>query len=109
MLTNATRDIGSKVSRVLAATYDSCKAIHSKFERTFRDGTTADQAVNFCIMPEPAHPDGKPDEIEEKGLERAAQFMRLESAYALLHATKPATIGYVLASSPLALLAWIGE
>lgn len=30
-------------------------------------------------------------------------------AYALEHATRPATIGLVLSSSPLALLAWIGE
>lgn len=30
-------------------------------------------------------------------------------AYALEHATRPGTIGLVLSSSPLALLAWIGE
>lgn len=30
-------------------------------------------------------------------------------AYALEHGTRPATIGLVLSSSPLALLAWIGE
>lgn len=28
------------------------------------------------------------------------------SAYAQMHATRPSTIGHVLASSPLALLAW---
>ena len=60
-------------------------------------------------MLKPDNPIGEPDGFEKKGLERAAQFKRLESAYALFHATKPATIGYVLASNPLALLAWIGE
>ncbi|KAK4692271.1 hypothetical protein P7C71_g4898, partial [Lecanoromycetidae sp. Uapishka_2] len=80
-------DIGSKVSRVIAATQESCK-------------------VNFCIMPKPDNPVGEPDDYEEKGLERAAQFKKLESAYALFHAMKPATIGYVLAANPLSLLAW---
>ncbi|KAL8743847.1 MAG: hypothetical protein Q9190_003836 [Brigantiaea leucoxantha] len=83
-------DIGSKVSRVLAVSYEACK-------------------VNFCIMPEPANPIGAMDDIEKKGVEKAAQFKRSESAYALFHATKPATIGYVLAANPLSLLAWIGE
>lgn len=43
---------------------------------------------------------------ERKGLERAEEFKRLGSAYALLHATKPSTIGLVLAATPLSLLAW---
>jgi len=30
-------------------------------------------------------------------------------AYAITHATRPSTIGFVLASNPLSLLAWIGE
>lgn len=43
---------------------------------------------------------------EEKGIERSEDFKRLGSAYALLHATKPSTIGLVLAANPLSLLAW---
>jgi hypothetical protein len=27
-------DVGSKVARVIAATYDSCKAVHSQFDIT---------------------------------------------------------------------------
>ena len=57
-------------------------------------------------MPEPTNPIGEMDDLEKKGVEKAAQFKRLESAYALFHATKPATIGYVLAANPLSLLAW---
>ena len=56
-------------------------------------------------MPEPVNPVGEPDSHEKAGLERANQFKRLESAYALLHATKPATIVYALAANPLSLLA----
>ena len=35
-------------------------------------------------MPKPDNPLGEPDGFEKIGLERAAQFKRLESAYALL-------------------------
>ena len=46
------------------------------------------------------------NEWEKQGLARADEFKRLGSAYALFHATKPSTIGLVLAASPLSLLAW---
>ena len=46
---------------------------------------------------------------EEVGLQRAIEFGSTGSAYALLHATRPSTISFSLASSPIALLAWIGE
>jgi microsomal epoxide hydrolase len=86
-------DIGSKVSRVIAATYDACKAVH----------------INFCIMPEPTAIKRPISEMEKVGLDRAAGFHRLGSAYALEHATKPATIGFVAGSNPISLLAWVGE
>jgi microsomal epoxide hydrolase len=46
---------------------------------------------------------------QQKGLERKKWFQTLGSAYAREHATRTATIGFALASSPIALLAWIGE
>lgn len=57
-------------------------------------------------MPQPQKTADELDELEKKELERAAQFKRLESAYALFHATRPATIGCVLPANPLSLLAW---
>ncbi|KAF5252796.1 hypothetical protein FANTH_2120 [Fusarium anthophilum] len=86
-------DIGSRISRVLAATYDECKAAH----------------LNFCLMSEPAIAQGEVSNAEKKGLERAKDFDKLGTAYALMHATRPSTIGLILSSSPLALLAWVGE
>jgi microsomal epoxide hydrolase len=89
-------DIGSYTSRIMAAKYDSCKAMH----------------LNFCVMPYPenAGQDTLPLEDHEKeGLERGDIFGKSGTAYALEHATRPATIGFVLSSSPLALLAWVGE
>ncbi|MCJ1456584.1 hypothetical protein MMC28_006946 [Mycoblastus sanguinarius] len=60
-------------------------------------------------MPEPAHVRGTITDSEHIGLKRAAEFTRTGSAYALEHATRPSTIGFALASSPIALLSWIGE
>ncbi|KAL9621026.1 MAG: hypothetical protein Q9160_004544 [Pyrenula sp. 1 TL-2023] len=86
-------DVGSKVARVIAAKHEECK-------------------VNFCIMPEPSritlsrngnYPISTPELI---GLARAHEFDRTGSAYALEHATRPNTIGFALASSPIALLSW---
>lgn len=46
---------------------------------------------------------------EQKQLERLSAWQATGTAYAMEHATRPSTIGLVLAASPLALLAWIGE
>lgn len=46
---------------------------------------------------------------EQKGLERAHSFNNYGSAYAREHGSRPGTIGVVLSSSPIALLAWIAE
>ena len=45
-------------------------------------------------------------EADKRGLERSEWFASDASAYAAQHATRPATIGYAIASSPVALLAW---
>ena len=85
-------DVGSYVSRVLAVSYPGCKAMH----------------LNFNNMYEPA---SKPeiDDWDRKLIEKAQTFIKTGAAYAQEHGTRPATIGFTLASSPLALLAWIGE
>ncbi|EGP86991.1 uncharacterized protein MYCGRDRAFT_71676 [Zymoseptoria tritici IPO323] len=87
-------DIGSFVSRILGAQYESCKAVH----------------VNFNIMQPPEGEASKDiTAMEMKGLERAGQFNEQGSSYAMEHGQRPATIGLVLSTSPLALLIWIGE
>ena len=87
-------DVGSGVARNLAATHSACKAMH----------------LNFCNM-------GQPDTIplstlsdqERAFVQRAQEFRGTGSAYAMEHGTRPSTIGLALATSPLALLAWVGE
>jgi len=45
-------------------------------------------------------------DVEKEGLHRGNEFIENGRAYAIEHATKPSTIGLLLASNPLALLAW---
>ncbi|KII93470.1 hypothetical protein PLICRDRAFT_49516 [Plicaturopsis crispa FD-325 SS-3] len=85
-------DIGASVGRNLAAHYPTCK-------------------VNYCIIPtEPAGVDQSSlTDWDRRGLAQSQKFMTSENAYALEQAYKPSTIGIVLSSSPVALLAWFGE
>ena len=86
-------DIGSYTCRFLSK-YPSCKAIH----------------LNFSRMDKPPNvPDSEMNSKEAQGLSRATDFGERASAYALEHGTRPATIGFVLSSSPVALFAWIAE
>ncbi|KAK1139968.1 hypothetical protein N8T08_010964 [Aspergillus melleus] len=88
-------DIGSRVSRVLAVDYDSCKAIHLNF--------------NAIPAPPPGVSEDSLNDYEKQGLKRREEFLTVGKAYADEHATRPSTIGLVLSSSPIALLAWCGE
>lgn len=88
-------DIGSGVARILAATYSGCKAVH----------------VNFLLVPKQP-PNTSIDDLtpsEKQGLARAKEWYTFGTAYAFEHGTKTSTIGLVLASNPIALMAWIGE
>ncbi|KAH7081019.1 Alpha/Beta hydrolase protein [Paraphoma chrysanthemicola] len=89
-------DIGSLVSRVIAATYPECRGMHLNF-------------MYIAGIMSKSSPDDKLSAQEQKGVKRLEEFMDKGSAYARMHGTKPSTIGLVLASSPLAQLAWIGE
>ncbi|THY26078.1 alpha/beta-hydrolase [Aureobasidium pullulans] len=96
-------DVGSKIARVMAVKHDTCKG--RCYATTFGAMLTF-TAIHNC-----------PDDIsnmecsatEEEGLQRGREFLRTSSSYAVQHATKPSTIGFVLSSNPVALLAWIGE
>jgi len=46
---------------------------------------------------------------EKEGIKRSTWFTKDGSGYNLEQRTKPQTIGYALADSPVALLAWIYE
>ncbi len=61
----------------------------------------------LSIIPPDLADDLTPD--EQTALESMRQFNDVESAYARLQATKPQTIGYALADSPVGQAAWIYE
>ncbi len=89
-------DIGSMISRAVAATYDECKGMHVN--------------MMFSKDIEPKSPsDVYLTEVEKKGIQRMRDFKTKGYGYNLEHGTKPSTIGLVLSSSPIAQLAWIGE
>jgi microsomal epoxide hydrolase len=59
------------------------------------------------MMPTPDKPDVSTlSALEKKALDRATTWQQSGQAYAIEHATRPSTIGHVLSSNPLALLAW---
>ncbi|KAK7402894.1 hypothetical protein QQX98_011344 [Neonectria punicea] len=84
-------DIGAFVSWILAVKHSECHAIH----------------INFAIgyEPEGVSPSDISD-AEQQGLKRMQKFLTSGNAYFQEHATRPATLGHVLSSSPLALLSW---
>ncbi|OOF96730.1 hypothetical protein ASPCADRAFT_206905 [Aspergillus carbonarius ITEM 5010] len=88
-------DIGAFVGRVLGVGFEACKAVH----------------LNMCPMP--SAPEGMSIEsltaAEKRGVARMEKFVTRDIAYAMEHGTRPSTIGHVLASNPIALLAWVGE
>ena len=68
--------------------------------------------LNFMFMKDiqtKSDPNDVLTEQEKQGIARMEEFMEVGRAYATEHGTKPSTIGLVLASSPIAQLAWIGE
>lgn len=85
-------DIGSFITRVLAVTSPNCKAAH----------------INLCIgnVPESEEEFKSLNEKDQSAVKRAEVWGLLGNAYARMHGTRPATIGLVLSSSPIALLVW---
>ncbi|KAJ7681842.1 Alpha/Beta hydrolase protein [Mycena polygramma] len=87
-------DVGSGVARLLTMNHDSCKAIH----------------VNMFTAAPPETDDRSIlSQAEREALDRGAIFRQTGWAYGIEQGTRPNTLGFALSSSPLALLAWIGE
>ncbi|KAL3293531.1 epoxide hydrolase [Colletotrichum asianum] len=88
-------DVGTLFARIMAQEHDGCKAFHM-------NGLFATKE------PAPSHMDGYSEEDDQRMI-HAQAFFATGFGYSLMHQTKPGTIGLTVASSPLALLAWIGE
>ncbi|TMV04565.1 epoxide hydrolase family protein [Brucella haematophila] len=90
-------DIGAGVSTWLAALYpQSVTGVHLNY-------------ISASFRP-PTGPDFPPVSAEENAFfERVSKFAAEEGAYSALQATKPQTLSYALADSPIGLAAWISE
>ncbi|KZL79734.1 epoxide hydrolase [Colletotrichum incanum] len=87
-------DVGSFMARHMSV-YKECKAFH----------------LNM-LFPGPEDDVGSADALPQQDLQqlqKMATWRSTGTSYALEHGLRPATIGLVLSTSPLALLAWIGE
>jgi hypothetical protein len=66
------------------------------------------ELVNFLVVGKPppgtSEDDLKP--LEKQGLAKGLEWYKFGLSYALEHGFKTSTIGLVLASNPLALMAW---
>ncbi|KAF7846051.1 hypothetical protein BT93_L5425, partial [Corymbia citriodora subsp. variegata] len=87
-------DLGSSVARFSAVRFDACKGFHLNMMQA---------------QPPPNSRELPMTDLEAKFFPRGKKFSDFGSAYAREHGTRTATIGFALSSSPLALLAWIGE
>ncbi|KAF8207427.1 epoxide hydrolase [Mycena galopus ATCC 62051] len=87
-------DVGSGVARLLTMNHDNCKAIHLNM---------------FSAAPPPTDDRSILSQAEREALDRGAVFRQTGWAYGIEQGTRPNTLGFALSSSPLALLAWIGE
>ncbi|KAK6206280.1 epoxide hydrolase [Colletotrichum tabaci] len=88
-------DIGSFIARILSATYPQCKAFHINM---LAPSSQEEMLTTANITEE-----------ESQHVQRMLKFSATGSSYLLEHGLRPSTIGLVLSSSPLAMLAWIGE
>ncbi|ORX40073.1 Alpha/Beta hydrolase protein [Kockovaella imperatae] len=87
-------DFGALIARLMAENFDGCKAIH----------------LNRLHLERPETRDIAPTtKEEEKAVAEAKEWNLYEAAYKREQVTKPATIGIVASSDPVAMLAWIGE
>ncbi|CCF35757.1 epoxide hydrolase [Colletotrichum higginsianum] len=88
-------DIGSFLARIISATYPQCKAFHINM---LAPSSQEEMLTTANITEE-----------ESQHVQRMLKFSATGSSYLLEHGLRPSTIGLVLSSSPLAMLAWIGE
>ncbi|EJD04935.1 alpha/beta-hydrolase [Fomitiporia mediterranea MF3/22] len=96
-------------SKYVAQAGDLGSYILLNMEGLFPDSVTLAH-FNVLFMPPSPEPDqSKYTELENRLLKRGKEFQVTGSGYAQIQSTKPFTIGIAIASSPLAVLAYIGE
>ncbi|KIM43413.1 hypothetical protein M413DRAFT_444239 [Hebeloma cylindrosporum] len=98
-------DWGYAITERMASLYGGLhsKAWHTNFERSTPPKPLSSPWGYF------SHLISKYTPAEKAGLERTAWFMKKGRGYSAEQSTRPQTLGYSLADSPVGLLAWIYE
>ena len=97
-------DWGTMITRIMGLLFpDSVRASHINLVRGFRPSLTSNPLLYLQHMLSPS------TAAERAGHARTAWFVNQGSGYNLEQSTKPQTLGYSLADSPVGLLAWIYE
>lgn len=92
-------DWGYFITRAISLLFpDSCKATHINMSQGNAPKNPIEAAKALVLT-----------DFEKKGAERTKWFLEQGSGYRAEQSTKPQTLGYALADSPVALLAWIYE
>lgn len=100
-------DWGYIITRLMGKLYPgNVLASHFNFVRLPGKPTASSSEAPAHILAELDKPH---TEQEEKGLERTAWFRNKGYGYNMEQSTRPHTLGFALADSPVALLAWIYE
>ncbi|KAJ5055562.1 epoxide hydrolase-like protein [Bipolaris maydis] len=86
-------DVGQFTAQIMAREYEACVGIH----------------LNMIVTFPPLGEETVVDAFEKERVEFTQKWRATGVGYALEHGTRTSTIGSVLASNPLAMLAWIGE
>ncbi len=74
-----------------------------------RMARAASRFTPTCRSPLPSGPLDNPSADEQDALAAAAHYQKWESGYSKQQSTRPQTLGYGLADSPVGQLAWIVE
>ncbi|KAF2084427.1 alpha/beta-hydrolase [Saccharata proteae CBS 121410] len=98
-------DWGYYITRAIGLLYpSSCVASHINMIRPLGPPKLTQNpllALQYLLTPYSA--------ADKAGFERTNWFLKEGSGYRFLQSTKPQTLGYALADSPVALLAWVYE
>ncbi|KAL1600640.1 hypothetical protein SLS60_007027 [Paraconiothyrium brasiliense] len=98
-------DLGCLTARFIALKYGRkhCKATHTNNALPAEPTEAKHPQLYARLQSTPLTP------LELNGLARTAKYFSTASGYYQLASTRPQTLGYALADSPVALLAWIYE
>ncbi|OIW28756.1 alpha/beta-hydrolase [Coniochaeta ligniaria NRRL 30616] len=98
-------DWGFAITRMMGVLYPShCLASHLNFVQAAGAPKLTTDPLLYL-----RHSVSRYSKEEKAGMERSAWFQREGAGYNLEQSTKPSTVGFALADSPVALLAWVYE